>query len=191
MEKPNNQSNPEEVLRRLKECHLELVSKLYMTKTGVACVTAFHLKVPLDVTIDTRGEVVEFLEKVEQSGKWPQQACTTTFFLIPKNLTSERPMALMPTLIRWWEALRAPEEQWQQKNRVDWDSTDGRNGGAQQTVLDFLMEMERFKEKAQEEDQGALTLVLDLAKAFERVSLLVVWAWATPKEDLASGVRVF
>ena len=34
-------------------------------------------------------------------------------------------------------------------------------------------------------------MVLDLAKAFERVSLPVVWAWATLKEDLASAVRVF
>ena len=33
------------------------------------------------------------------------------------------------------EALRAPEvANWQQKYRVDWDATDGRNGGAQQTV---------------------------------------------------------
>ena len=32
-------------------------------------------------------------------------------------------MALMPTLIRWWEALRAPEvAKWQQKYRVDWDA---------------------------------------------------------------------
>ena len=111
--------------------------------------------------------------------------------LIPKNLTSERPMALVPTLIRWWEALKAPEEKWQQEDRVDWDATDGRNGGAQQTVLDILMEMERFKEKAKEEDQGALAMVLDLAKAFERVSLPLVWAWATLKEVLASAVRVF
>ena len=30
----------------------------------------------------------------------------------------------MPTLIRWWEALRAPEvAKWQQKYRVDWDAT--------------------------------------------------------------------
>ena len=43
------------------------------------------------------------------------------FFLIPKNVTSERPIALMPTLIRWWEALTAPEvAKWQQKCRVDW-----------------------------------------------------------------------
>ena len=41
------------------------------------------------------------------------------------------------------------------------------------------MKMKRFSGKAKEEDQGAVALVLDLAKAFERVSLPVVWAWAT------------
>ena len=54
------------------------------------------------------------------------------------------------------------------------DATDGRNGGAQRTVWEVLMEMERFNGKAREEDQGALVLALDLAKAFERVSLNVV-----------------
>ena len=62
---------------------------------------------------------------------------------------------------------------------MDWDATDGRNGGAQQTVWEILLEVEKFVGKAREEDQGALALVLDLTKAFERVSLLVVWAWAT------------
>ena len=38
----------------------------------------------------------------------------------PKTVTSERPIALMPTLIRWWEALRASEvAKWQQKYHVD------------------------------------------------------------------------
>ena len=46
-----------------------------------------------------RGKIVELLEKVEQSGRWPQQACTTMFFLIPKNVPSERPTALLPTVI--------------------------------------------------------------------------------------------
>ena len=55
---------------------------------------------------------------------------------------------------------------WQQKCRVDWDATDGRNGGAQRTVWEVLMEMERFMGKAKEEDQGAVALVLDLLKAF-------------------------
>ena len=31
-----------------------------------------HPKSPLDLTKETRGEIVEFPEKVEQSGKWPQ-----------------------------------------------------------------------------------------------------------------------
>ena len=71
------------------------------------------------------------MEKVEESDRWPQQACTTMFFLIPKTVSSERPIALMPTLIRWWEALRAPEvAKWQQRYRV---------GGAQQAVWgDFV-----------------------------------------------------
>ena len=68
---------------------------------------------------------------------------------------------------------------WQQKYRVDWDTTDGRNGGAQRAVFEKLMDMERFNEKAKAEEQGAVALVLDVAKAFERVSLPVVWAWAT------------
>ena len=41
------------------------------------------------------------------------------------------------------------------------------------------MEMERFNGRAKTEDRGAVALVLDLAKAFERVNLSVVWATAT------------
>ena len=41
------------------------------------------------------------------------------------------------------------------------------------------METESFESKAKEEDQGAVALVLDLTKAFERVSHPVVLAWAT------------
>ena len=131
------------------------------------------------------------MEKVEQGGQWPQQACTTMFFLIPKNVTSERPIGLMPTMIRWWEALRAPEvAKWQQKYRVDWGATDGRKRGAQQTVSEILLEMERFKKGAGEEDLGAVALVLDLATALERVSLLVVWAWATHFSFLRKILRV-
>ena len=112
--------------------------------------------------------------------------------LIPKNVTSERPIALMPTLIRWWEALRVPEvANCQQKHRVEWDATEVQNGGAQRTVWEVLMEMETFSAKAKAEEQGAVALVLDLAKAFERVSLLVVWAWATRTRGAYSskGVR--
>ena len=59
----------------------------------------FHPKVPVDLTKETSGELVKFFEKVEPRGKWPQQACTTLFFLTTKNVTSERSIALMPTLV--------------------------------------------------------------------------------------------
>ena len=79
----------------------------------------FHPQVPFDFTQETTGTIVELLEKVEQRGRWPEQSCTTMLFLISKNVTNERPIALMPTLIRWWEALRAPEvAKWQEKYRV-------------------------------------------------------------------------
>ena len=68
---------------------------------------------------------------------------------------------------------------WQQKYRVECDATDGRNGGPQRTMWEILMDMKRFNGRAKAEEQGAVALVLDLVKAFERVSLLVVWAWAT------------
>ena len=170
----------QEALPRLKVCDLEKASRMYKAKTGGVGCDGFHPKVLLDLTNETSAEIMV--------GHWPQQACTTMFFLIPKNVTSERPIALMPTLIRWWEAMRAPEvAKWQLKYRVDWDATDGRNGGSQRTVWEMLMEMKRFCGKAKEEDQGAVALVLDLAKAFERASLPVVWAWADalqlPEED--------
>ena len=49
----------------------------------------------------------------------------------------------------------------------------------EQTVWEILMEMERFKYRAGEVDQGAVALVLDLVKDFQRFSLPVVWPWAT------------
>ena len=148
---------------------------MFKAKTGVGC-DGFHIQGTSRCDKRKRGEIVQLLEKVKQSGKWTQQACTTMFFLIPKSIMSERPIALMPTLVRWWEALRAPEvAKWQLKYRVDWDATDGRNGGA---VWRMLMEMDRFDGKAKEEDQAATALVLELA-TLERVSLPVVWAWAT------------
>ena len=58
----------EETLPRLKECDLEQASRLYKVKTGVGC-DGFHPKVPLSLAKETRVEVVELLEKVEQSGK--------------------------------------------------------------------------------------------------------------------------
>ena len=137
--------NLDEDLPRLKERDLAKAANTYRAKTRVGC-DGVHPQVPLDMARETR-EVMDILENVEQCGKWPQQACTTMlFFLIREHITSERPIALMPTLIRWWEALREPEvATWQYKYRIEWEATDGRNGGSQRMVWEMLLEMERLK----------------------------------------------
>ena len=69
-----------------------------------------------------------------------------------KNVTSERPIALLSAMIRWWEALRAPEvAKWQHKDRIEWDTTDGRNGGAQRTVWETLLGMDRYHHAGEKE----------------------------------------
>ena len=59
----------EEDLPRSKGSALEQVARLYKAKTGVEC-DDFHPKVLLDLTRERREELVAFLEKVEQSGRW-------------------------------------------------------------------------------------------------------------------------
>ena len=73
-----------------------------------------------------------------------------------RTWTTSLPIALMPTLTP-----RATEVgKWQQTYRVDWDATDDRNGRAPHTVWEMLLEMERFKYRAGEEDLGAVALVV-------------------------------
>ena len=83
----------EEDMPRRRENDIEKVARSCKAKTGVGC-DGFRPKVSFYLTREIRDEVVEFWEKVEQCGKWPQQACTTMFFLVPKNGTSEHPIVL-------------------------------------------------------------------------------------------------
>ena len=106
---------------------------------------------------------------------WKMAAtCTTMFFLIPKNLVGMVAGARIDEMAA--------------KASCCWDATAGRNGGAERIVWETWLEMERFDNRAGEQDQGAITLVLDISlKAIERVGVPVVWAWAThfkfaPKE---------
>ena len=69
-------------------------------------------------------------------------------------------------------------EKWRERerHRVQWDATDGRNGGAERTAWETMLEMERFDCGESEMIQGAIMLVLDLAKAFKRVSLRATYS---------------
>ena len=89
---------------QLDEYGLEIVARSYKATTGVGY-DGFRGTVLLVLPKATTRETVKFLENVYPCGRWPQQARTTMFFLIPKNVSSRRPIALRPTLIRWLRAL--------------------------------------------------------------------------------------
>ena len=100
-------------------------------------------KVPSDFSTQTCGKIVVFLAKVEQCSYWPVQASTSLSILIPKNVTSDRPIALLPTLTRWWECLRAPViQEWKKRSRVRWDATERSNGGGERAAWEAMLEME-------------------------------------------------
>ena len=62
----------------------ERAARSYKATTGVGC-HGIHYTVPLDISKETKREVVKFIEKVEQCGSSPQEACRGMIFLIPKN----------------------------------------------------------------------------------------------------------
>ena len=78
---------------------------------------------------------------------------------------------------------------------VDWDATDGRNGGAQPTVWEVLMEMERFNGRAKSRGSRSGGLGSGPGKGLRacqpRCGLGLGDAFQLPKEDIAGAVRLF
>ena len=133
----------------------------------------------------------------ESGAEW-QMAATSLHndvLLVRRTSRVRGAVALMPTLIRWWEALRAPEvATWQQKYRVDWDATDGRNGGVQPTVWEVLMEMERLEWKGK--SRGSRSCGLGprpgegIRASQPSCGLGLGDAFQLSKEDVAGAVRL-
>eukprot|EP00974_Lingulodinium_polyedra_P108950 10544194-Lingulodinium_polyedra.AAC.1 len=60
---------------------------------------------------------------------WPVQAAVLAYFLIMKPSGKDRPLALLPTMLRWWEALRCDLlKGWRLKNWQEWDATESGRG---------------------------------------------------------------
>ena len=69
-----------EVASRLARLKEEDLAKAAGSHTTWVVCDVFHSEVFLDISKESRGEVVEFLAKVEQRGRWPERGCTTMFF---------------------------------------------------------------------------------------------------------------
>ena len=145
---------------------------------GVGC-DGFHPKVPLDLERETKGNVVEFLEK---GTVWEMAATNlpSDVLLIPENLY-ERLIASMPTTKRL-------------RNGNTNIALSGMPPMGVMEELDALCDLAGDGKIQLPCKRKEIKEVLDSAKAFERVSLPVVWLWATlfkcSQEDFACVVRV-
>ena len=147
-----------------------------MVTRGLGC-DGFHPEVPENFWTETMATCEVPREGFSSVGEG-RNKLARGLLLIPNNVTSERSIALVSTLIWWCEWLRTLDvSRSQEWYRAGWYAHDVRNGRA--IVWDALLDMGRFEYGSDWIDQGAITLVFNLATAFERVSLPVAWARVT------------
>ena len=115
--------------------------------------------------------ICEFFHTCERLGLWPGAVRHAMLHLIPKREGGERPIGLVDGLCRLWELVRRPlMRAW----RADtWRKYDYGARGRQSTDAVWLQSL--FDEAAVE-DQATITVLLDLAKAFESVPLSEAWS---------------
>ena len=145
-------------------------ARTFKAETSIGC-DNFSPRSIADLSPQLRNCVADFLNVAEQEGRWPEQIATAIIHLIPKTDGGRRPIGVLPTVVRIWERVRKPIVQaWlrQHARQYDWASQ-GRSSEAaawHQSVLD---------EAATADGLTSGTTFMDLAKAFESVSLEHVW----------------
>ena len=142
--------------------------------------TGFIPRVPLDLSKETRGEEVIFSRRLSRVGNGRNKLAQRC----GKNVTSERPIALVLALIRWCPCLRALQvSRWQEKHRVGWDATDGRTRWTDLITVQLQWTRERSRWR------------LLWQKEFELVrrpaSVGLGDAVQFSQEDFASAMRLF
>ena len=125
--------------------------------------------------------IIDFFATLERVGTWPAGISKTIVHLIPKASGGRRPIGVLATFVRVWEAMRKPIV-WQWRAQIErpynWAAT-GRS--AEMGVWGQSLKDEVARGKGQQ--RGAV--MYDLAKAYEMVRLELVWEhgrrWRFPK----------
>ena len=98
----------EEALPPMRTEDLKSAESSYEASTGVGA-DGFHPKVSLDLSTEMCGKLCSSWRNWNNAVTGqirPVRCCS--FSLVSKNITRARPMALLPTLILWWEWMVAP-----------------------------------------------------------------------------------
>ncbi|CAK0863259.1 unnamed protein product [Prorocentrum cordatum] len=150
---------------------LKEVARTFRKKTGVG-VDRWHPSLLQGASDEAYVKLLDFYMEVERTLRWPIHMGTVLFFMIPKTYTTDRAIGLLPTAIRAWEIMREPYMvEWAKKNYRSWGCT-SYGKAAEDAAWEVLLshEMDDVEEQS-EETQATVTAVLDLVKAFEKVSL--------------------
>ena len=123
--------------------------------------------------------MLNYFHLIEKTRLWPAHSQWLLYFLLLKDSGKDRPIGLISTMARWWEHLREPEvNQWKLKCAKAWDWS-GTGSGAEAAAWEALVAHEADDITCTDpESEMEATVIMDLVKAFERVSLKVVWQWA-------------
>ncbi|CAK0858255.1 unnamed protein product [Prorocentrum cordatum] len=154
---------------------LKKVARTFKRKTAQG-VDRWHPAMLQGASDAAHWTLLQILREVERTLVWPQHAATVIFFLIPKSVAVDRAIGLLPTLVRVWEIMREPYMiEWAKANQRSWDCT-AFGKAAEDAAWEVLLANEG--DEVQDSDPRTLatvTAILDLVKAFERVSLHVLW----------------
>ncbi len=125
-----------------------------------------------------KSHMVSFLNLVEESGQWPAHTRYIFFHLIPKLSGGLRTIGVLAALVRLWEALRAEDFAcWMQRHSREYDwACRGRSPEA--AVWRQLLFAETLDPAADAlTDKAHVTVLLDIVKCFERLTLHQAWYW--------------
>ncbi|CAK0838315.1 unnamed protein product, partial [Prorocentrum cordatum] len=154
---------------------LKEVARTFRKKTGVG-VDRWHPSMLQGASDEAYVKLLDFYVGVERTLRWPIHMGTVLFFMTPKTYTTDRVIGLLPTAIRVWEIMREPYMvDWAKNNYRSWDCT-SYGKAAEDAAWEVLLSHEMGDvDEQSEETQATVTAVLDLVKAFEKVSLHVLW----------------
>ena len=146
-------------------------SRSFPTDTSMGC-DSFPPSAIASMSEELRGCIADFLNLAEKEGAWPEKATAALMHLIPKTDGGRRPIGVLPSIVRIWERVRKPVIQaWLEENsrNYDWASQGRSSEGAawHQSLID---------EAATANGLASASTLMDLAKAFEMISLHHVWA---------------
>ena len=166
----------DEQLPDITAANVEESCRKFKANTGLGA-DKVHPRVYSDASQEIRQATADLLMSVERSLCWPQQIQLLLCILLMRPGGGDRPVFIMPSLIRLWEKIRLPiMKKWAatMARTYDW-AAEGRS--SVEAAWWQLLQAEALDAGDGPEAEGMITVLIDVVKCFDRVQLRHVWKW--------------